>query len=256
MQLDFCPNCFASIKENICPVCHFNKNDIEHSQNVLTPGTMLNGKYKIGRVLGQGGFGVTYTAFGVNNKIRYAIKEYMPSDIAVRKNDGSLDVSRKDKEIYDIGLNKFLDETNVLITLSGTKTIVEAYDFFYANNTGYMVMEFLDGIALDKLLKKRGKLDPGFALNVIIEVSKAMRIVHLKNIYHRDISPDNIFLLNDGTYKVIDFGAAKVFLGEKSQYLALKPGFAPLEQYSSKGVQGPWTDIYAIAATYSLRRIM
>ncbi len=253
MQLDFCPMCFAGVSGNFCPKCGFDVASYEWSDLALKPGTIIAGKYKIGHVLGVGGFGVTYTGCDINTNVRYAIKEFMPNDVALREKSGKIVVANpKDAEVYNKGLEMFLYETNILITLSGTQGIVQAYDFVLENNTGYLIMEYLDGVNLKKILRDKGTISSDFALSVLFEIAGALQVVHSKGLLHRDISPENIMVLNDGTIKLIDFGASRFYVGERSKSLSLilKPGFAPPEQYSASGNQGQWTDIYALAATY------
>lgn len=253
MKLNFCPECFAEVTGDICLQCGYTCNGIEVSPIILAPGTILAGKYKIGRLLGIGGFGITYLCYDITIGKRYAIKEYMPKDIAIRQEDGSiLSVSKDSEEILKKGLDMFLYETNILVTLSGNKGIVEVYDFILENNTAYLIMEYLDGISVKMLMKSRNNLDYNFALDILSDISVALKVVHSKGLLHRDISPENIMILKDGSVKLIDFGASRFFVGERSKSLSLvlKPGFAPPEQYSSTSHQGEWTDIYALAATY------
>lgn len=253
MRLDFCPNCFERTTSEICPNCDYNIGALEYSHIELKPGTVLAGKYLIGRVLGIGGFGITYMGYDREKGKRYAIKEYMPKDVALRQSNNSVEPnSPTNKDIYTKGLDMFLNETNVLITLSGSPGIVEAENFIAENNTGYLVMEYLDGISSKRLLVNRGTLDSEFALEILLSVSRALRAVHSKGLLHRDISPENIMVLKNGDIKLIDFGAARFFVGERSKSLelVLKHGYAPPEQYSAKGNQGEWTDIYALAASF------
>lgn len=253
MKLDFCPNCFEPTHEAVCPKCDYSIAALEHSHIELKAGTVLADRYVIGRVLGIGGFGITYIGFDRQKNKRYAIKEYMPKDIAYRSDNGRIEpCSASDEEVYSKGLDAFLNETNVLITLSGNSGIVEAENFVVENNTGYLIMEYLDGISSKRLLASRGTLDCDFALKILFSVAGALNCVHSKGLLHRDISPENIMVLKNGEIKLIDFGAARFFVGERSKSLelVLKHGYAPPEQYSAKGNQGKWTDIYALAATF------
>lgn len=253
MNLNFCPHCFCETTESICPNCRFNIFELTTSKVELQPGTIIANRYKLGHILGIGGFGITYVGYDLRENKRYAIKEYMPNSIALRQPNGKLvPNSDREKVVFTDGLDLFLYETNILITLSGNRGIVHAENFVEDNNTAYLVMEYLDGISAKKLLSNSSVLDPAFALNVLTEVAIALRAVHKKGLLHRDISPENIMILKDGTVKLIDFGASRFFVGERSKSLSclLKHGYAPPEQYSSSGNQGPWTDIYALAATY------
>lgn len=253
MKLDFCPNCFERTNEDVCPKCDYSIAALEYSHIELKPGTVLASRYVIGRVLGIGGFGITYVGFDRQTGKRYAIKEYMPKDIAYRSENGRIEPSSaSDEDVYSKGLDAFINETNVLITLSGNPGIVEAENFVVENNTGYLIMEYLDGISSKRLLASRGTLDSEFALKILFSVAGALNSVHSKGLLHRDISPENIMVLKNGDIKLIDFGAARFFVGERSKSLelVLKHGYAPPEQYSAKGNQGKWTDIYALAATF------
>lgn len=253
MQLDFCPHCFCSTNSELCPRCGFSIEGYQTPEKALPPGTVIAKKYKLGRVLGVGGFGITYTGYDLRTNARYAIKEYMPNNVARRDESGTVEVINPlDRETYNQGLNMFLEETNILITLSKSPGIVQAYDFVHENKTGYLIMEFLDGVNLKSILRESGTIPADFSLEVLLKVADALRSVHAKGLLHRDISPENIMVLPDNSIKLIDFGAARFFVGEKNKDLSLilKPGFAPPEQYSSDGNQGVWTDIYALAATY------
>ncbi len=253
MQLDFCPHCFLDTTEGICPRCGFAISEYKTPEKALKPGTIVGRNYKIGRVLGIGGFGITYTGHDLRTNARYAIKEYMPSQVAIRVENGTLEVPKsEDQETYDQGLTMFLEETNILITLTQCPSIVQAFDFIHENKTGYLIMEFLDGISLKSILRENGTVAADFALEVLLKVADALRSVHNKGLLHRDISPENIMVMPDNSIKLIDFGAARFFVGSKNKdaTLILKPGFAPPEQYTNDGTQGEWTDIYALAATY------
>ena len=253
MQLDFCPHCFEATNEAICPRCGFTIGEYETPEKALKPGTIIGRNYKIGRVLGIGGFGITYTGYDLRVNARYAIKEYLPNTVARRGANGALEIiDPSDKEIYDQGLAMFLEETNILITLTQCPNIVQAFDFVHENKTGYLIMEFLDGVNLKSILRERGTIDTEFGLKVLLKVADALRSVHAKGLLHRDISPENVMVMKDESIKLIDFGAARFYVGSKNKdtTLILKPGFAPPEQYSTDGNQGEWTDIYALAATY------
>ncbi len=253
MQLSFCPHCFLDTTEGICPRCGFSVAEYETPEKALTPGTIVGGDFKIGRVLGIGGFGITYTGYDKRTGARYAIKEYMPHKIAERRADGSLEVSdSKDKEAYTDGLNMFVEESKILDALTHCPNIVQSFCFIYDNSTGYLIMEFLDGVSLKNILRERGTIDPDYALEALLKTTDALRLVHQRGIIHRDISPENIMVMPDKSIKLIDFGAARFFVGStrKDESLILKPGFAPPEQYSDEEKQGEFTDIYALAATY------
>ncbi len=239
----------------ICPDCGYEEGTAPDSPLFLTPRVILEKKYLIGRVLGQGGFGITYLAWDINLNVKLAIKEYFPQDLASRA-AGQSQVSAysgSQGSQYEYGLDKFLQEARTLAQFEGHPNIVSVRDFFKANGTAYFVMSYVEGMTLkEHLANSGGKLTVEKAKSIIMPVTDALKEVHAVNILHRDISPDNIFINNKGQIILIDFGAARQAIGEKGRSLSiiLKPGYAPEEQYRSKGVQGPWTDIYAVAATF------
>jgi serine/threonine protein kinase len=238
-----------------CPSCGWVEGSEPESPQHLKPGTLLQGKYLVGRALGQGGFGITYLGWDVNLKLRLAIKEYLPQDLASRSpghTQVSVYTSQNYRDQFEYGLQKFLQEAQTLAQFEGHPNIVSVRDFFRENDTAYIVMSYVEGITLKEHLALSGdKLPVDKALAIIMPVLDALVAVHEVGILHRDISPDNIFINRKGQVILIDFGAARQSIGEKGHSLSviLKPGFAPEEQHRSKGVQGPWTDIYAVAVT-------
>jgi serine/threonine protein kinase len=220
----------------------------------LAPGTVLKEQYVVGRLLGHGGFGITYLGWDLNLARKIAIKEYFPSGVGIRTT-GSPDVFAYTPTLrgdYEWGLDRYLEEARVVARFGNHPNIVWVQNFFPANGTAYMILEFLDGVTFEKYLEiNGGKLDWSVALRVMAPVMDALREVHAVDLLHRDISPDNIYLLRTGQVKVIDFGAARYSLGQHSKNISviLKPGYAPPEQYQTRGNQGPWTDIYATACT-------
>lgn len=221
----------------------------------LPVNTKLEGRYKIIRVLGAGGFGITYEAWDELNKIKCAIKEFAPMGIAVRSDENQMVPITNDKrQIYDHGRKRFLEEAEILKQLQGISTVVTITDYFNANGTSYFVMEYLDGVTLKMLVRQMGGRIPyEQALPVLYELGMALKEVHMRgNIFHRDISPENIIITAQGQVKLIDFGNAKFIMNHNEQSLSvvLKPGFAPFEQYSSKGKQGCYTDVYSLAGTF------
>ncbi len=238
-----------------CSFCGFTEGTEPESPLHLRPRIILEGKYLIGRVLGQGGFGITYLAWDLNLNVKLAIKEYFPQELASRA-AGHSQVSAYSGSMgsqYEYGLDKFLQEARTLAQFEGHPNIVSVRDFFKANGTAYFVMSYVEGITVkDYLASSGGVLPLDKAQGIIMPVLDALKEVHAANILHRDISPDNIFINQKGQVILIDFGAARQAVSEKGQSLSiiLKPGYAPEEQYRSKGVQGPWTDIYAVGATF------
>lgn len=250
--------CFGCMEESggvaVCPHCGYPQDRKPDSVLHLTPGLILNQRYLAGRVLGDGGFGITYIGRDLTLDSKVAIKEYFPSGVAVRTT-GSPDVfpaSSGFRQDYQWGLDRFLDEARLVRKFKDHPNIVRVEDFFAENSTAYMILEFLDGITLEKYLERKGgKIEFQPALNCMVWVMDALREVHAAGVLHRDISPDNIFLVRSGHVKLIDFGAARQAMGQKSMNLSviLKRGYAPAEQYETNGRQGPWTDVYATAGT-------
>ncbi len=240
--------------EEECFHCGYVEGASPESPLFLTPRTVLEGKYLIGRVLGQGGFGITYLAWDQNLNIKVAIKEYFPQDLASRAaghSQVSAYTGTKSGQ-YEYGMDKFLQEARTLAQFEGHPNIVSVRDFFKSNGTAYFVMNFIEGLTVkDYLESMGGKLPVDQAEGIIMPVLDALKEVHAVNVLHRDISPDNIFITKKGQVILVDFGAARQAISEKGHSLSiiLKPGYAPEEQYRSKGNQGPWTDIYAVAAT-------
>ncbi|HLX45913.1 MAG TPA: serine/threonine-protein kinase [Bryobacteraceae bacterium] len=240
--------------EPVCPKCGspFNLTSLNSLQ--LPPRTLLHDQYLLGRALGHGGFGVTYLAWDIGLATRLAVKEFMPNGVAGRGGGMTEVIAYSDhtRAEFEWGLERFLEEARTLKKFKNFPGIVSIDTAFRDNGTAYLVMEYLDGSTLEDFLKKRGgKIPIETALEIMLPVMRALSAVHAEGILHRDISPDNIYVTQSGKVKLIDFGAARNALGQKSRNLSiiLKEGFAPEEQYRASGVQGPWTDVYATAGT-------
>ena len=254
-----CPGCMTEMPSGSvgqpCPHCGWSGANKQESAHHLASGALLgNGRYYIGRALGQGGFGITYLGWDNARSERVAIKEYFPLSLVTRS-PGDQSVSFAGEEAradFDYGLVRFMDEARVLASFSSTPNIVSILDVFQENSLAYMVMEYLDGHDLKHVLSESGKrISPEFARDVALGIIGALRYGHAQGLMHRDVSPDNIFITKDGEIKLIDFGAARFAFGtqNKSLSVVLKPSYAPVEQYQTRGNQGPWTDIYALGAT-------
>ncbi len=257
LPYDNCPNCFMPIGgSTICPNCGNDYSKNKQFAGVLHPFTLLNNRYLIGRVLGKGGFGVTYIAKDIISNNICAVKEYMPSEYSTRSGGTQNIVPFSDDKarfVFTHGRDKFMEEAKTLLKLRNDPIVVDILDYFTQNNTAYLVMEYLDGQDLRKMARANGgKLDPDFAKTVFVTIASSLMDIHRMNILHRDLSPENIIVTNDGRIKLIDFGAARNFVStqNKGMSILLKPGFAPPEQYNAKGVQGPWSDVYALCATF------
>lgn len=250
-----CMGCMAEIAEDerICRYCGYQKGTDVKEAYYLLPGTVLKKKYLVGRVLGYGGFGVTYIGWDHVLQRKVAVKEYLPSDFATRSY-GSRRVtvfSGEAAEQFRAGLESFLFEARRLAKFNSVAETVDIYDCFEENGSGYIVMEFLDGATVKEILRKRRRISVEQARAIALSVLRGLMAVHKEGIIHRDIAPDNIFITKAGKVKILDFGAARYATAVQSKSLSviLKPGFAPEEQYRSRGEQGPWTDVYALGAT-------
>lgn len=258
LRYDNCPNCFANLNHRtVCGRCNTNIKAIKTYESALDTFSVLKDKYLLGKVLGKGGFGITYLAQDIATGTLCCIKEYLPSEFARRSSDGATLVPRekgsKAIQIYEHGRTRFIDEADTLNKLRDNKIVVNIIDFFEQNNTAYFVMEYLDGVSMKKLTAQHNKKLPYDVAKKIMEaVGVALVDVHEKNMLHRDISPENILITNNNEVKLIDFGAARDYIKAQNNGMSvvLKTGYAPPEQYSTNGSQGPWTDIYALAATF------
>ena len=254
---EICYSCFTEKSTaGACPRCGYDPASDEGKYPfALRAGAILNGRYIVGRVIGQGGFGITYLAQDYRTKGLVAIKEYLPTEFAGRTT-GTYAVqvySGDRRENFEYGKEQFLAEAKTLAEFIGNDHIVRIYSYFEEYDTAYFAMEYIDGESLDKYMRRfGGRLTVEQANELLIPVMEALDWVHSKGIVHRDIAPDNIIVTKDGRAKLIDFGAARYSTGEKSKSLdvILKHGFAPKEQYIRRGRQGPFTDVYAMAATY------
>ncbi|WEK53125.1 MAG: protein kinase [Candidatus Cohnella colombiensis] len=250
-----CMGCMTLVGEvEVCPNCGFVEGTPPEAPQHLAPRTLLNGRYLLGRVLGQGGFGITYLAWDINLDTKLAVKEYLPRDFASRSlEQTAVSVySGENQTHFEYGLEKFLEEAKILAQFNNSPGIVSVRDFFRENNTAYLVMYYLDGITFKQYLEQMGgKIPYETAISIMNPVLDSLAEVHNLQLLHRDISPDNIYITTNRQVKLLDFGAARHSVNEQNRSLSiiLKPGFAPEEQYRTKGRQGPWTDVYAAAAT-------
>ena len=251
--MEYCPNCTEPLHgSTVCPHCGFS-GQIRDVPHLLRPGTVLDGRYLVGGCLGQGGFGITYAGRNLRLDMRIAIKEYYPNGYANRSNRVSNDITiinESNLSFIKQGIQRFLSEARVLARFDAEPGIVSVRDFFEANQTAYIIMEYLEGTNLAHVLKERlFSADEIFQL--MDPMMQTLEHIHAANIIHRDISPDNLMLLSDGTLKLMDFGSARLvdYSDPRSLSVVLKAGYAPEEQYRSRGKQGPWTDIYSLCAT-------
>ena len=227
---------------------------MEENLHCLRKGTRLIGRYIIEGVLGQGGFGITYLGIDELHEKKVAIKEFFPQGIVTRNIEYQDTVTVTfvgEKDNYEKGKERFLKEARTMAKFSKDEGIVKALDFFEINNTAYIVMEYLEGVTLKQYLRENQRIAPEDLIELLVPLIESLDEIHSQGMIHRDISPDNIMVLPDGRIKLMDFGAARDYteFGEKSLSIVLKPGYAPPEQYQTHGIQGPWTDIYALCAT-------
>ena len=209
-------------------------------------------EFKLERFLGQGGFGITYLALDMNLMQQVAIKEYYPREFANRDSTFTIHAvgNSEDKDTFSWGLKRFLDEARVLAQLSHPN-IISIKRFFEANGTAYLVMEYCDGNPLDEIIRDHGPLNQSELNDILFPLLDGLEHVHAKAFLHRDIKPANIFIKRNGSPVLLDFGAAKHEMTSHSKSVTslATAGYAPFEQYSTKGKQGAWSDIYGLAAT-------
>ena len=222
-------------------------NETQHKL-ALPKGTRI-GDFEFHRVLGHGGFGITYLGWNLALDIPVAIKEYLPADLATRESDLSV-VPQSSQAMADFqwGLDRFIDEARILARFQHPN-IVRVHHFFEANRTAYIVMEYAEGETLSAYLNRRGALTESELKAILHPILDGLEVVHRADFLHRDIKPGNIIIRDeDDSPVLLDFGAARMAIGAKSRSVTsiVTPGYAPIEQYESRGNQGPWTDIYAL----------
>ncbi len=264
-----CMGCMEKLEQAGCPCkkCGFDVRRYQRPENSLPLYEIVNGKYLIGRVIGIGGFGITYIAWDFYQGKRVCVKEYFPREIAVRNFHGhtyseqisisvnySVETGTQNPDrmqsAYRKGLESYIKEAENLSKYYLMPGIVSIRDFFYGNNTAYIVMEYIDGIDMKRYAKLRGgRMMPEEVFALLKDVLKALDVIHKDNIIHRDISPDNIMLTNKLQAILIDFGAARDYGNGKNAPVLLKHGYAPVEQYKRGAQQGPWTDVYSMCAS-------
>ena len=224
---------------------------MDKHRNSLQPGYELHW-YHIIKILGQGGFGITYLAHDSNLDQQVAIKEYLPTDLVVRENNVSVHpVSEDHSASYQWGLERFISEARTLAKFKH-HNIVRVLSVFTENNTAYMVMEYEHGEPMDALLKNRKTIEEEKLKSILMPMLDGLEEIHKAGFIHRDIKPPNIYIRTDGSPVLLDFGSARQSLGIQTRTLTtmVSPGYAPFEQYTSKSdKQGPWTDIYGLGAT-------
>lgn len=252
-----CSNCFFEYDEafGLCPNCGYAEGEEYAEAYCLSPGTRITDRYVIGETLGVGGFGITYKAWDVQLETVLAIKEYFPSSLVNRTTDSPelfLVASKREQE-FITGKKRFLEEARNMAKFSQHHNIVNVFNYFEANNTVYIVMEYLDGMTLSQAVQgQNAPLSVDRVCSIAIDVCDALESIHMEKILHRDVSPDNIMLCTNGTVKLFDFGAARFSsdaVEDSKVTVIVKPGFAPPEQYDKINQQDARTDLYALGAT-------
>lgn len=253
MASELCMNCF-SVKGQyeVCPFCGYVEGTPPGQPHYLTPGTILANHFIVGTAIGFGGFGIIYKCLDTTLGVIVAVKEFYPAGL-VNRAPGECEVgllSGDRQQQYRVQLKRFLMEAQSIAQFGKAKDIVNVYDFFEANNTAYIIMEYVDGVLLKDYLEKQGRMETDVAISVITPIIEAVKKIHAKGIIHRDISPDNIFISGEDSIKVFDFGAAQ--LNDSSEGRAgekvIKVGYSAPEQYRDKSRQDFYTDIYSVGA--------
>lgn len=258
---DLCTNCMlGTTQKGICPRCGKRADwDKDRAFFALPAGHVLGNQYYLGRVLGSGGFGITYLAWDMKQNRRVAIKELYPKDSVSRsRTTQSVQIIENQEEYFYHIKQRFLEEAKSLYLFSEQPDIINVYRLITQNQTAYYAMEFLDGMDLKTYLNKNGRMEWAQLSGYVKVLLRALTALHDEKMIHRDISPDNIFLLRAGGVKLIDFGSLRTYNNPNGLTTLLKHNFAPIEQYQTHGNQGPWTDIYALSVTmyYALSGVL
>ena len=249
-----CPYCFQTLNMlGFCPNCHRRGTADNGAPITLQPRTLLRKRYLLGMPLGMGGFGITYGAWDTETSTPLAIKEFFPQGYATRMPNSTAVGMIKAEYVaaFNHWLAAFIDEAQVLTSIAHIAGTVKIYDFFTENNTAYIAMEYLNGISLRRFLTARGgRLPLDETLRIMRPVLESLLVLHQYGVIHKDISPENIQIVQNREVKLIDFGAASIYNKSVSKpYIVLKHGFSPIELYRTDMKQGPWSDIYQVGAT-------
>ncbi len=254
MELKKCLGCMEDFEGYPCPHCGYDPGKAESGGYALPVQTILRGKYLVGRVLGQGGFGMTYIGWDIPLGRKVAIKEFYPSG-QVSRTPGDRTITwyhtEQARQAQQGGMEMFLKEARKMAKVDSIPGVVKVRDLFQENGTAYIVMDFVEGETLKERLKKNGTMTWDRAKDIFLPAIHAMEQVHQRGLIHRDLSPSNLMLTPDGKVEILDLGAAKDLTssnGASSMQVATG-GFSPLEQYTQRGGSGTWTDVYAMAAT-------
>ena len=263
-RMTYCMGCMKAFpkgkdKRSTCPLCGFSLESYDRAPRCIRLGSILKERYLIGRVLGEGSFGITYIGRDMLLDQIVAIKEYFPinhvsRDMLEEESDTGNTVyvyAGDEDESYKNGLEKFYNEAKILAKFHGIAGVVSVINFFYANGTAYLVMEYVDGITLKEYIKEHGPIAGERVLQMIHPVIKALSAIHKTGIIHRDISPDNILVNQKEELVLIDFGSARAERQTMTQSMTVlfKRGYTPEEQYRGRGNWGAWSDVYSLCVT-------
>ncbi len=250
-----CMRCMArkADEQEACPVCGFIERDFVPEKHHLPPRTILKGQYLVGCALGEGGFGITYIGWDLFLHMPVAIKEYFPSGVVIRdQGQHTVNVfAGKDEQSFLLGRDRFFREAQKVARFDNNPGVVSVKNCFLENGTAYIIMEYISGINLGTYAAQRGgKLGFQETLQLLKTPIQTLEELHRYSTYHRDISPENLMLSKTGTVKLIDFGSAMESDSEKkTRVLMVRSGYSPVEMYSSTGKDGPYSDVYSMAAT-------
>ena len=255
MEVNLCFGCMEETAASPCPRCGYDPRQQANAGYALQTGTILHGKYLLGRVLGQGGFGITYIGWDLPLSRKVAIKEYFPAACVSRDTEASLALQWHEtdaaREARHAGREMFLKEARKMTQVVSVEQVVHVKDIFEDNNTAYIVMEYVHGETLADRIRRTGPMPWKDVQPLLLSVATSLQKVHKAGLVHRDLSPDNLMLPHEGGVKILDLGAAKDMKRSSgvSSVQVARNGYSPIEQYTTRGNSGPWTDVYALAAT-------
>lgn len=255
--MKYCMGCMQQLSwDGRCRFCDFKRDDYKQEEYHLPLySTLKNGEYLIGRVLGEGGFGITYIGLDTTLLQRVAIKEFYPKHLGKRREQyGSCAVTvrqENQKDTFEQGMDSFLREGRTLAKFSRLDAVAGVKTFFRENGTAYLVMEYIDGMSVKEYVQTFGAMKPEAVLSMIRPIIRDLQHIHEEHIFHRDVSADNLIIDANGKLTLIDFGSARQILSkeERTNTILYKPGYSALEQYSASGKQGAWTDVYGLCAS-------
>lgn len=255
MEVRRCAKCMEELTGDVCQKCGFDEKAAPQSPIGLKRNTLLHGRYLVGNILGQGGFGITYIGFDLLLNIKVAIKEYFPMGNVSRDHNFSNELqwnpSQLNLDQQKAGCENFLKEARKMAKIDSIPGIVRVRDTFFENKTAYIVMDFIEGVTLKASLLKSGPMKYSECIAMLMPLMKSLSEVHKLGLIHRDISPDNIMIQPDGSLRLLDLGAAKDINVNREgvSQMVTKKGFSPAEQYMESGSIGGFTDVYAMCAT-------